>query len=146
MHTSNSKISTTAYILRENSVEKIEKVLETMGWSKNDIENITKLVNLYNFSENTFNSNLIYDLFSKPYTMSNSIIKDFLKYIGKEGLYQKLFEHDYSSVMKKYIDSDGERKVNPKYIQEIGRMPRTEELENIRKRLFSVLVKDMMSS
>ena len=77
-------------------------------------------------------------------TCSRRVIKDFLKTIKKIELYNKIFSHDFSEIMKKYIERDGKREINPKYIRFAERVPRTEELEDIRKKLFVQLVKGLL--
>lgn len=140
----NNRLIACAYFLRNNLPEKVGHVLTSMGWSKIDVDNIINLIHISHFSDNSFNPELIYPIFSKPISMTNSVIRDFLKLLNKNELYNKIFSHDFSDIMKKYIERDGKREINPKYIRFAGRVPRTEELEEIRKKLFIQLVKSMI--
>ena len=143
----NSKLIATAYILKENQTAKVQDVLSSMGWSKIDIENICRLVNLAKFCESKFNPDLIYDLFAKPLTMSNNIIKQFLVVLGESKLYEVLFKYDFSDVMKKYVeDEDGKKRINPIYVRILERIPRTDELEEVRKKAFFNLVRKLVSA
>jgi hypothetical protein len=79
--------------------------------------------------------------------MSNSIIKQFLVILGESKLYEVLFKHDFSEVMKKYVeDKDGTRRINPIYIRILERMPKQEELEEVRKKAFFNLVRKLVSA
>ena len=134
----NNKILVTGYILQKNMPMKTAKMLEEMGWSKNDVENIIKFMKLAQFcSSNFLNPNLIYDFFSKPFTMPNSTIKSFLQLINCSELYDKVFTHDFSDIMRKYVENEGRREVNPLYVSFLVRTPRTDEFEDVRKQLFS---------
>ena len=142
----NNKILATAYILQENLGSKIAQVLEMRGWSKIDIENIVKFAKLARFCENNYlNPSLIYDFFSKPFSMPNSYIKNFLQVIKCPELYDKVFMHDFSKIMKKYVEHDGQRFVNPIYKQAFGRAPRPDEMEEVRKKLFAHEVKKLLA-
>lgn len=140
----NNRLIACAVLLRNNNPEKVNHVLASMGWTKMDVENIINLIHIAQFTESSFNPDLIYPIFSKPLSMTNSVIKDFLKTIDKIDLYHKIFSHDFSDIMKKYIEKGGRREINPKYIRFAERVPRTEELEDIRKKLFAQLVKGMI--
>lgn len=140
----NNRLIACAYLLQDNMPEKVSHVLTSMGWNKLDIENIVSLIQIATFAKNSYNPELIYNLFAKPMSMTNSVIKDFLKTIKKIELYNKIFSHDFSEIMKKYIERDGKREINPKYIRFAERVPRTEELEDIRKKLFVQLVKGLL--
>lgn len=134
----NNKILVTAYVLQKNMPMKTAKMLEDMGWSKHDIENITKFMKLAQFCNGKFlNPHLIYDFFAKPFTMPNSTIKNFLQVLHCSDLYDKVFTHDFSDIMRKYVDHEGRREVNPLYSNFLGRTPRTDEFEDVRKHLFN---------
>jgi hypothetical protein len=141
----NSKIITTAFILRNNSPDKVFDVLLSMGWSKLDVENICNLIRIYSFTKAQFNPDLIYDLFAKPNNLTQSQIKSFMKLIDKNELYTKVFTHDFADVMKKYVDHDGQRRVNPEFFKVLHKEPRTDELEDARKKLFAKTVKMLIS-
>jgi hypothetical protein len=116
-----------------------------MGWSKLDVENICNLIKIYSFTKAQFNPDLIYDLFAKPNNLIQSQIKSFMKLIDKNELYSKVFTYDFTDVMKKYIDHDGQRKVNPEFFKMLHKEPRTDELEDARKKLFAKTVKMLIS-
>jgi hypothetical protein len=79
--------------------------------------------------------------------MSNSIIKQFMAIMGENKLYENLFKHDFSEIMKKYVeDEDGNRRINPIYIKILERIPRTDELEEVRKKAFFNLVRKLVSA
>lgn len=141
----NNRILVTGYTLQKNMPVHVAHVLEKMGWSKHDIENITKFVKLAQFCRGNFiNPSLIYDFFAKPFTMPNSTIKNFLQIMNCTEIYDKIFTHDFSNVMRKYIDDNGHREVNPLYSKLLGRVPRTDEFEDIRKKLFDAEVKKIV--
>jgi hypothetical protein len=68
-----------------------------------------------------------------------------MKLIDKNELYAKVFSHDFTDVMKKYIDQDGQRRVNPEFVKVLHKEPRTDELEDARKKLFARTVKMLIS-
>lgn len=141
----NNRILATGYTLQKNMSIHVTHVLEKMGWSKHDIENITKFVKLAQFCRGNFiNPSLIYDFFAKPFTMPNSTIKNFLQIMNCTEIYDKIFTHDFSNVMRKYVDDNGHREVNPLYSKFLGRVPRTDEFEDIRKKIFDAEVKKIV--
>ncbi len=141
----NNRILATGYILQKNMAGHVANVLEKMGWSKHDIENITKFIKLAQFCRGNFiNPSLLYDLFAKPFTMPNSTIKTFLQIMNCSEIYDKIFTHDFTNVMRKYVDYQGSREVNPLYTKFLGRVPRTDEFEDIRKKLFDAEVKKIV--
>lgn len=143
----NNKILATAFILQDNVGSKIAEVLEMRGWSKHDVENIVKFAKLARFCKNKYvNPLLIYDFFNKPNSMPNSYIKQFLQLLGCEELYDLVFMQDMSHIMKKYVDEDGVRKVNHLYSSVLGRAPRPDEMEEVRKKLFSHEIKNILAS
>jgi hypothetical protein len=141
----NNRILATGYILQKNMAGHVANVLEKMGWSKHDIENITKFIKLAQFCRGNFiNPSLLYDFFAKPFTMPNSTIKTFLQIMNCSEIYDKIFTHDFTNVMRKYVDYQGSREVNPLYTKFLGRVPRTDEFEDIRKKLFDAEVKKIV--
>ena len=143
----NGKIIPTALILQNNIATKIDNVLTNFGWSKNDIENIIKLTKLAQFCKHNYlNPHLIYDFFAKPSNLPNYLIKKFMSLLGKEDLYSKIFGHDFSDVMKKYVEKEGKREVNPRLIHFLGRVPRTDEFEQVRQKLFDHEVKKLLAT
>ncbi len=141
----NSKIITTAYILKNNPPEKVNDVLSSMGWTKLDIDNICNLIRINHFAKNQFNPDSIYNLFVKPNNLTHSQIKSFLKLIEKNELYNKVFTHNFDDIMKKYIEVDGQRRVNPEFVKVLGKEPRTDELEDARKKLFAKTIKSLIA-
>jgi len=132
-----NKIISTAYLLQNNHPENVLNTLVSKGWSKLDAENIANLVRLARFATTVpMNPDLIYDYFTKPNHLSSNQIKMFLRLMGEEGLYDNLLPEKYSDVLKKYIEEDGVRKVNPKLIAHYGRTLRTDEMEDARRNLF----------
>lgn len=141
----NNRILATGYILQKNMASHVANVLEKMGWSKHDVENITKFIKLAQFCRGNFiNPSLLYDFFAKPFTMPNSTIKTFLQIMNCSEIYDKIFTHDFTNVMRKYVDYQGSREVNPLYTKFLGRVPRTDEFEDIRKKLFDAEVKKIV--
>lgn len=141
----NSKIVTTAFILQKNHPSKVEHVLSINGWQKNDIENIVKFVKLAHFcNSNYINPNLIYDFFTKPLSVANHNIKQFLELMKKPEIYEKVFVNDFKDIMRKYVDDRGRREINPEYIEFLGRVPRTDELEEVRQKIFDREIKKIV--
>lgn len=141
----NSKIIATAFILQKNMPSKVEHTLNINGWSKTDIENIVKFIKLAHFcNSNYINPHLIYDFFSKPFGMPNHNIKQFLDLMKKSEIYEKVFAHDFADIMKKYVDNGGRREINPEYVRFLGRVPRTDELESVREKLFDREIKKIL--
>jgi hypothetical protein len=49
--------------------------------------------------------------------------------------------------MKKYVeDEDGKKRINPIYVRILERIPRTDELEEVRKKAFFNLVRKLVSA
>lgn len=143
----NNKIVTIAYLLQKNDVETVKNMLVSRGFAHIDVENICKLVSLAKFSKNNIVvPELIYDIFTKPFNLPNTKIKEFLKLIGKERVFDTLFTGDLDEVLKKYVGTENSRQVNPMYVKMMGKALRPDELEDARKTVFHHKVHKLMSS
>lgn len=146
MELPNNKILTIAYLLHKNDPETVKNVLLANGYSHLDVENICKLIRLAHFSSSSVaNPDLIYDMFTKPLHVSASQIKEFLKLFGKQALFDKLFDGKMENILKKYVETETSRQVNPLYTQFMGKQLRPDELEHARKHLFHHKVKELLA-
>jgi hypothetical protein len=143
----NNKIVVLAYLLNNNDVEHVKNFLSSSGYSSIDVDNVCNLIKLSKFSSNNIiNPETIYEIFTKPFNLHMSKIKDFFKLIKKDNVYDKLFGGKLDDIMKKYIETEGNsRMVNPLYIQHMGKTLRPDELEMARKSLFHHRIHHLMS-
>lgn len=143
----NNKVLTLAYLLHKNDVETVKNILGSRGFSNMDIDNICKLINLAKFAKNSVvNPDLIYDIFVKPFNLSNSKVKEFLRLIEKEKIFDILFDGKLDDVVKKYVEDETGRHVNPMYIKIAGKSLRPDELEDARIKAFQHKVHNLMQN
>ena len=147
MELPNNKIVTIAYLLHTNDFEAVKNILVSNGYSSLDADNICKLIKLAHFANNSVaNPELIYDLFTKPLHVSNSQIKEYLKLFGKHSLFDKLFDGKLDDIIKKYVETENSRQINPLYVRFMGKSLRPDELEHARKHIFHHKVKELLAN
>ncbi len=146
MELPNNKILTIAYLLHKNDVDTVKNVLMANGYSHLDVDNICNLIKLSHFANSSVaNPDLIYDMFTKPLHVSSSQIKEFLKLFGKQSVFEKIFGGKLDDILKKYVETETSRQVNPLYVKHMGKNLRPDELEDARKKLFHHKIKELMA-
>jgi len=141
----NHKVVTLAYLLHKNDVDHVRNILGSRGFSQMDVDNICKLINLAKFAKNNItNPDLIYDIFVKPFHLSNSKVKEFLRLIDKEKIFDILFDGKLENVIKKYVEDENGRRINPIYTKIMGKSLRPDELEDARIKAFNHKVQSLM--
>jgi hypothetical protein len=121
-------------------------VLMANGYSHLDVDNICNLIKLSHFANSSVaNPDLIYDMFTKPLHVSSSQIKEFLKLFGKQSVFEKIFGGKLDDILKKYVETETSRQVNPLYVKHMGKNLRPDELEDARKKLFHHKIKELMA-
>lgn len=140
-----NKILATAFILHKNEPEAVRNSLVSRGFSTLDADNISNLIKLAHFSATSIiRPDMIYEIFTKPFNLSNSKIKEFMKMIGKQDVYDKLFDGKLDDVVRKYVEKNDVRQINPLYIKHMGKTLRPDELEPARKHIFHHKVHELM--
>lgn len=124
---------TNAWLSRnENTDDLLEKLLDS-GWSKQEASDIVHLVKMYQWGKNNYDSNSFYDLKSSRHGLTKNKIKDFMKMVGMNTpQISAYFAHDDSD-LQPYINTDIGKRVNPEYVNFLGKTPQGDEFENAKR-------------
>lgn len=136
----------TAWVLKDNDPEKVKDLLNNTSWTKQEINDILYLINLYNWGEkNNFDHTKFYDIKNAQNGLSKNKIKNWLDMVRLNDKRADSFLNHDDSDLSVYISNDlGKKSINPKYIEFLGRNPIGNEFELIKKILSTNKFKDSL--
>lgn len=133
-----------AWILRKNNPDDVRQILMQGGWSKQEANDVVYLVKLFQWSKSKFDPDQFYDMVQTHSALTKSKVKDWMKMAKAYGSNVDSFLNFDSNDLSPYTsEEDGKRKVNPIYIQFLGRNPIGGEFDSIKRTLMTNRWKDM---
>jgi hypothetical protein len=91
-----NKLIILAYLLLDNDPYEVQKILQSQGYSRSDVESIVFLIRMGRMIKNDVkNPNLINDLFSKPVAINKSRVKEFLEVMGTPKAFRELIDQKF---------------------------------------------------
>jgi tRNA nucleotidyltransferase/poly(A) polymerase len=137
---------TAAWILRKNNPQDVREMLMAGGWPRQEANDVSYLIKMYQWSGNKFDPEQFYDMIQMHSGLTKSKIRDFMKMAKAETPEVDSFLNYEGDDLTPYQQDDlGRRKVNPVYVQFMGRTPVCGEFEQIKRHLMTNRWSDMMN-
>ena len=126
---------TPAWLAKDEDAEGLKGMLVDHGWSKQEASDISHLVKMHQWAKNKYDPNMFYDLKSHKHGMTSSKVKEWMKMSNfKDPQVAAFFMHDDSD-LKPYVDTSMGKKINPEYINSLGRTPQGDDFEKTKRHL-----------
>jgi len=135
-----------AWILRKNNPQDVRDMLISGGWSKQEANDVSYLVKIYQWAGDNFDPEKFYDMIHMHSGLTKGKIKEFMQMAKLGGgKLDDFLGYDGSDLMPYQSDELGARKVNPIYVQYLGRTPVCGEFEMLKRQLMTDRWKDMLN-
>lgn len=135
-----------AWILRNNSPEDVRDLLLSGGWNRQEANDIAYLVKMYQWAGKNFDPDHFYDLIQTHTGLTRNKIKDWMVMANTHSYKVDNFLNFDGGDLNPYRTDDcGVRKINPVYVQILGRSPMGNEFETIKRMLLTDRWKDLNS-
>jgi tRNA nucleotidyltransferase/poly(A) polymerase len=133
------------WILRKNNPQDVRDMLVNGGWTRQEANDVSYLVKMFQWAGDNFDPENFYDMIQTHTGLTKGKIKDFMKMSKLANSKVDDFLGYDSSDLTPYQNSDmGSRKVNPVYVQYLGRTPVCGEFEMVKRNLMTNRWKDMV--
>ena len=137
----------TAWIMRNNHPTDVRDMLVNGGWTRQEANDISYLVKMYQWAGNNFDPDHFYDVIHTHTGLTKGKIKEWMTMAKKDcAQVDNFLNFDGSDLNAYRTDDYGVRKVNPIYVQILGRNPMGGEFDNIKRFLMTSRWKDMNGS
>lgn len=135
-----------AWILRNNDPHDVRDMLLSGGWTKQEANDVSYLVKIFQWSKAGFDSDKFYDMIQTHTGLTKGKIKEFMQMVKADcSKVDDFLGFDGSDLMPYQGNELGGRKVNPLYVQYLGRMPVCGEFEMVKQNLMTDRWNDMMN-
>jgi tRNA nucleotidyltransferase/poly(A) polymerase len=136
----------TAWLLKDNDIDTIKKMLAGGGWSKQEANDIAYLVKIYQWgSKNKFDAEQFYDMKQMHTGLTKSKVREWMQMVKTHGPEVDSFLSHDDKDLSPYIHGEGGKKtVNPEYTKHLGRPPQGGEFEHVKRYLSTKRWKDTM--
>ena len=135
----------TAWILRHNNPSDVKDMLMNGGWTKQEANDISYLVKLYQWGKTKFSPDQFYQMIQSHSGLTKSKIKEWMDMVDMKGHEVNQFlNFNGDDLHPKMTDELGNSSTNPVYIQMLGREPVGSEGDNIKKILMTNRWKEMV--
>jgi tRNA nucleotidyltransferase/poly(A) polymerase len=142
----NDRWMATAWILRNNNPTDVREMLMNGGWTRQEANDISYLVKMYQWAGNNFDADAFYDVIQTHTGLTKGKIKEWMTMAKKDcAQVDQFLNFDGSDLNGYKTDDSGSRKVNPIYIKILGRNPIGGEFDSIKRLLLTNRWKDMTS-
>lgn len=134
----------TAWLLKDNDIEAIKKMLIGGGWSKQEANDIAYLVKMYQWgSKNKFDSEQFYDMKQMHTGLAKSKVREWMQMVKTHGPEVDSFlSHEDKDLAPYAHGPNGKKTVNPEYTKHLGRPPQGGEFEHVKRYLSTKRWKD----
>jgi len=132
----NDRWMVTAKLLGKHNPDDVKQTLCDMGWSAPEGRDVAYLVKLNKWAANKFDPSSFNDLYDSHTGLTKNKIRDFM-IVTKSHAPQvdDFLTYEAGDLMPYQKDGLGLRSVNPLYTKFLGRTPRGEEFDAVRKKL-----------
>lgn len=126
---------TPAYLSKDEELEGLGDKLMDFGWSRQLASDIVHLIKLYRWAKNNYDSESFYDLKTAKHGMTSNKIKDWMKMLGFNSPQVAAYLMHDDSDLKPYVSTSLGKKINPSYIDALGKTPQGEDFEKTKRML-----------
>lgn len=142
----NDRWMTAAWILRNNNPDDVREMLMSGGWTKQEANDVSYLVKMFQWSKSGFDAEKFYDMIQTHTGLTKGKIKEFMSMAKADcSRVDDFLGFDGSDLMPYQTNDLGSRKVNPIYVQYLGRTPVCGEFEMVKQNLMTDRWNDMGS-
>lgn len=142
----NDRWMSAAWTLRKNNPDDVRQILMQGGWSKQEANDVVYLVKLFQWSKGKFDPDQFYDMVQNHSGLTRSKIKDWMQMAKAHNPDVDTFLSFDSGDLSPYqSEDDGKRKINPLYVQFMGRNPVGGEFDAIKRTLMTNRWNDLRS-
>ena len=135
-----------AWILRNNNPQDVRDMLVSGGWTRQEANDVSYLVKVFQWSGKDFDPEDFYDMIQTHSGLTKGKIREFMQMAkAGGGKLDDFLGYDGSDLTPYQTDDLGMRKVNPIYVQYLGRTPVCGEFEMLKRQLMTDRWKNMMS-
>ena len=125
-----------AHLLGPNNPEHVCSGMADMGWSKPEARDVAYLIKLGNWSKNKFDPDQFVDMHDSHCGLTKGKIRDFMQMTKRHAPeVDQFLDYEHGDLMPYERDSIGGRRVNPMYVQVLGRTPQGQEFDAVRRHL-----------
>jgi tRNA nucleotidyltransferase/poly(A) polymerase len=133
-----------AWILRNNNPTDVKDVLIAGGWSKQEASDIAYLVRFYQWGKSKFDINQFYNMIQSHTGLTKAKIREWMHLANMHGKEVDQFLHFNKDDLNSHnTDEFGNKKINPIFIQFLGREPVGSEPDEMKKILMTKRWKEM---
>jgi tRNA nucleotidyltransferase/poly(A) polymerase len=126
---------TPAWLMKDMNPDDAMNDLSGNGWNKSEASDISYLIKMLNWAKNNFDPNMFYDLKKCKCGLTKNKISDWMSMNGHKSPHVKAFLSHDDSDLQPYVDSPLGKRVNPAYINLLGRTPRGDDFDMARRSL-----------
>jgi hypothetical protein len=142
----NDRWMSAAWTLRNNNPDDVRQILLQGGWSKQEANDVVYLVKLFQWSKGKFDPDQFYDMVQTHSGLTRSKIKDWMQMSKAHNPDVDTFLSFDSGDLSPYqSEEDGKKKINPLYVQFMGRTPVGGEFDAIKRTLMTNRWNDLRS-